>query len=217
MLLIESDKGFNLHCNLQFDFCWFELSGWYFGKTAGLFGTMNNEHFDEFTSSTNEIMDFDVINNYNYRNITKSEINTNENVNSNNVNDFINSWALPGCKLNSNNDNNNSISINPSLEIINLCDSLFKSKLSYFVNCFTIIDPKPFYKMCLDLGTNSISNFIDATHPAQKGACTIALGYIEACAVEKTPLRIPDTCVQYVVFFSFYVHIIYIVFKILLL
>lgn len=36
---------------MQFDLCWFEVSGWYFAKTAGLLGTLNNEPYDEYTMS----------------------------------------------------------------------------------------------------------------------------------------------------------------------
>ncbi|TDG46759.1 hypothetical protein AWZ03_006806 [Drosophila navojoa] len=51
ILSIISDAQFSLHCNVQFDLCWFEVSGWYFAKTAGLLGTLNNEPYDEYTMS----------------------------------------------------------------------------------------------------------------------------------------------------------------------
>lgn len=38
ILVIKSRNGFELNCNLQFDYCWFEVSGWYYGKTAGIMG-----------------------------------------------------------------------------------------------------------------------------------------------------------------------------------
>lgn len=38
ILMIQSKNGFELNCNLQFDFCSFDVSGWYFGKTAGIMG-----------------------------------------------------------------------------------------------------------------------------------------------------------------------------------
>lgn len=72
VLTVHSDTEFSLNCNVHFDLCWFELSGWYFGHTAGILGTMNNEYFDEFTTSKNAIV--------------KS------------TEDFTNSWALRTCK-----------------------------------------------------------------------------------------------------------------------
>lgn len=38
ILVIRSKNGYELNCNLQFDYCWFEISGWYFGKIAGIMG-----------------------------------------------------------------------------------------------------------------------------------------------------------------------------------
>ncbi|XP_017854431.2 uncharacterized protein LOC108607859 [Drosophila busckii] len=55
ILSIISDSKFSLHCNVQFGLCWFEVSGWYFAKTAGLLGTLNNEPYDEFTMPTHAI------------------------------------------------------------------------------------------------------------------------------------------------------------------
>ena len=42
---------FRLECNLKFDLCTLELSGWYHGKTAGILGTMNYEPTDDMTAS----------------------------------------------------------------------------------------------------------------------------------------------------------------------
>jgi hypothetical protein len=44
----------------------------------------------------------------------------------------------------------------------------------------------PFLKMCL----NSIGS--DSKDP-----CVTAVAYLQACLMENTPLRIPDTCVKY--------------------
>ncbi|XP_036320515.1 uncharacterized protein LOC118735030 [Rhagoletis pomonella] len=55
MLLIHSVDGYKLECNMRFDMCWFEVSGKYFGRTAGILGTMNNEPFDDFITPSNSI------------------------------------------------------------------------------------------------------------------------------------------------------------------
>ncbi|KAH8395625.1 hypothetical protein KR222_003717 [Zaprionus bogoriensis] len=62
ILSIISDTQFSLHCNVQFDICWFDVSGWYFARTAGLLGTLNNEPYDEYTMAnsliTNQTQEF---------------------------------------------------------------------------------------------------------------------------------------------------------------
>lgn len=173
ILVVRSNNGFQLNCNLQFDFCWFELSGWYYGKTAGLLGTMNNEIFDDSLASNHVI--------------TQDPI------------ELKNSWALKQCKTQDDDDEDASLRVKPSSvsnELLNICDTFFRSKISQFANCFAVVDSLPFYDMCLDMGTNSISNFTEENHPAQKGSCAVALAYIETCTDENVPLRVPDVCVQ---------------------
>ncbi|XP_054743946.1 uncharacterized protein LOC129248428 [Anastrepha obliqua] len=55
ILTINYGDEFKIECNMQFDLCWFEVSGQYFGQTAGLLGTMNNEPFDDFMTPSNTI------------------------------------------------------------------------------------------------------------------------------------------------------------------
>lgn len=170
ILTIASSNGYQIKCNIQFDYCSIELSGWYYGKTAGIFGTMNNEQYDEYLTSTNEI--------------TKSE------------QDFINSWALPHCDIPIPTANYTEVVEQATLELNNICDSYFKNKFSYFGTCFPIIDPQPFYEMCLDLGLNTMANAMHDDHPSRRGVCTAALAYLDMCTEAKMPLRVPDVCVQ---------------------
>lgn len=168
ILTVESVNGFTLKCNLQFDICSLDLVGWYHGKTAGILGTMNSEYFDDATLSDG-----------------RSAVDEKE---------FINSWALPSCTS----------SITPALkidfvsnkELYNSCELFFKSKVSYFSTCYSLVDVTPFYQMCLDLGQASLSNLVHDPHPSIKGACTAALAYIEVCERMGAPLRVPDACVQ---------------------
>lgn len=170
ILTLESSKGFVLQCNLQFDVCVLELSGWYFGKTAGILGTMNNEYYDDLTKSDMKLAQ--------------------------NKDEFVNSWALPQCQESLQSPNATLVEMRATRELREMCDTFFKSKSSYFSSCFPVVNAQPFYDMCLDLGTHSLSNFIDEKKPIVKGACTSALAYIEACEIEKTPMRVPDSCVQ---------------------
>lgn len=171
ILILQSTNGFQLNCNLQFDLCWFQLSGWYYGKTAGLLGTMNNEMFDDFLTSKHQIAaDVDI---------------------------FRHSWSFDRCThedRRSTKDHRDEWPL--SNELLNICDTFFRSKVSQMGSCFGTVDPMPFYEMCLDMGSNSISNFTQVNHPAHKGVCAVALAYIEICIDQNIPLRVPDTCVQ---------------------
>lgn len=165
-LIIDSSKGFQLTCNIQFDLCWFELSGWYFGKTSGILGNMNNEKYDDYQTPAK--------------------------VQSNNDKVFVDSWSLKNCT-----QEPERIERNATMEVIGICDGFFKSKISSFANCFGTVDPMPFYDICLDLGMNSISSIVNRTaHPMHHGTCTAAVSYIETCALERTQLRIPSSCIQ---------------------
>lgn len=166
LLVVQSYKGFKLTCSLQYHMCSFDLSGWYFGKTAGILGTMNNEIFDDYLTSEHKFA------------ISKEQ--------------FVNSWTLPGCEANVQATNHTHNFLSVSNELSQLCDSFFRQKHSYFASCFPIVDTTPFYEMCLDLGHHLDS---DSNDPSNKGACTAALAYMEACILEDMPLRVPDSCV----------------------
>lgn len=120
-LTIEDD-GWTLKCHFTFDVCFFEISGWYFGKTSGLWGTMNNEPFDDFLSSTKRITE--------------------------QVPRFSQSWSV-GRPCNSfANRANLAETVDPYLEEV--CEALFISKLSPLHACFQQIDTEPFYRMCVN-------------------------------------------------------------------
>ncbi|XP_034669576.1 uncharacterized protein LOC117902369 [Drosophila subobscura] len=162
VLSITSDTQFSLHCNVQFDLCWFEVSGWYFAKTAGLLGTLNNEPYDEFTMSNSVIV-----------NETQTQA-------------FTDSWSLQQCRQ-------TQPSARPAItkEVSETCSSFFRTGI--LSTCSAVLDPTPFYEMCLDLGMKSSP--IRTGHPAVKGACAAALAYIEACTALKVPMRVPSQCV----------------------
>lgn len=159
VIVIDSLQGFTLKCNMKFDICKLHLSGYYFGKTAGLWGTINNERRDDFLASTDRIQ--------------------------HNVGRFAQSWSLQPSKCRSTTNQAKLITTKNSEEVIQLCESFFRSKVSPLSICFPIVDATPFYDLCV--GYPSGNN---------KTSCTAAVAYMEACALENTPLRIPDSCVR---------------------
>ncbi|CAG9816912.1 unnamed protein product [Phaedon cochleariae] len=122
---VESTLGFVLECNMKFHTCTFEMSGWYYGKTAGLWGTYNNEPSDDLSTLDN------------HRAINSSlEI-------------FGNSWALEkSCKSSSTKRDEPKVSNPP--RIAAMCEEFFTSKVSQLSTCFPRIAKDHFLSMCLD-------------------------------------------------------------------
>ncbi|KAI4503203.1 hypothetical protein M0802_001425 [Mischocyttarus mexicanus] len=128
IVTIERKKDqLRLECNLKFDLCTLELSGWYYGKTAGLLGTMNNEKIDD--------------------SIMSSGIMTKD------INSFAQSWSIEGSCKNKIYSPNNNRKIDD--RVLSFCKELFVNQTSEFISCFAVIDPKEYAKMCLSSVTES--------------------------------------------------------------
>lgn len=103
-----------------------ELSGWYHGKTAGLFGTMNNEQIDDTLGSNGVIMQ--------------------------DINSHAKSWAIDECT----DITNYAIKTEHEDNVVlKFCDELFINKSSEFGICFSVIDPTVYADMCLNSLTES--------------------------------------------------------------
>ncbi|KAK4871887.1 hypothetical protein RN001_016011 [Aquatica leii] len=157
VVTVDSASGFVLQCNMKFDVCILELSGWYFGKTAGLWGTMNNEPSDDLLTSSGK------------------------KVKRNDIDSFAQSWVLD--KTCSPLTRQTIQKHNSPEEVKALCGVFFQSTVSPFVACFPRVSNIPFLDMCLNSSSES-------------EACTSAVAYMNLCAVENTPLRIPEACVK---------------------
>jgi hypothetical protein len=162
---VSSKQGFTVKCNLEFDVCSIELSGWFFGKIAGVLGTMNNENFDDFITSENLL--------------TENQI------------EFAESWKFSSCS---------DVETKPATEkgefhstLEKSCELFFKQKTSYFATCFDIVDPNPFYEICLQLGSSA--RYQISIESSNKAACTSGIAYIDACSIQNIPLRVPDACI----------------------
>ncbi|KAH6941668.1 hypothetical protein HPB50_022254 [Hyalomma asiaticum] len=47
IITVEDEKTLRVSCHLYYDVCTVKINGWYFGNTAGLLGTYNNERGDD--------------------------------------------------------------------------------------------------------------------------------------------------------------------------
>lgn len=87
------------------------ISGWYFGKTAGLLGTIDNEPSDDFMTSDGYI--------------------------ENDTQKFIQSWSLDSDTCVPTSVFKQQKHIDPLTSVT--CDSYFASKVSQFSSCFPVV------------------------------------------------------------------------------
>lgn len=122
VMVERKHNQFRLECNLKFNLCTLELSGWYYGKTAGLLGTMSNEQFDD-TLGSNKLFLKD-------------------------TGSFAHSWSLEENCIDTANYTNK---IQQQDDMVPMfCDDLFVNKSSEFGTCFGVIDPTEYVDMCLN-------------------------------------------------------------------
>lgn len=120
----RENQQFKLECNFKYDLCTLELSGWYYGKTAGLLGTMNNEKIDDALSSTRRL-----------------EYNISKFAHSWSLETDIGSTRIDNSALKTENDE-----VDTSTKVF--CRELFTNKSSEFSACFSIIEPTVYHAVC---------------------------------------------------------------------
>eukprot|EP00058_Branchiostoma_floridae_P005945 XP_002591433.1 hypothetical protein BRAFLDRAFT_119260 [Branchiostoma floridae] len=121
-IVVTNSNGVAVTCDLTHDLCNVQVSGWYFGKTAGLFGIYNNEKNDEFTTSDG----------------TKTQ----------DLLQFTNSWDVSkSCRR----SRNKASACAPGLQdsrAEGICGKMFKDQSSPLRRCFNIVDVTPYHDMC---------------------------------------------------------------------
>lgn len=121
------NNQFKLKCNLKYDVCIIELSGWFYGKTAGLLGTMNNEQWDD-TLGSNQIVMHDIAS-------------------------FAESWSIKKNfdQQSQNHDTTNLAHIGKTnSEAREFCNNLFSNKSSEFGGCFMVVEPQYYGDACMN-------------------------------------------------------------------
>ena len=120
VIRVDNTLGLTVDCHLQHDRCTVNVSGWYFAKTGGMFGTYNNEPADDFTTAENTLVD------------TPAQL--------------ADSWtAGQRCR-----PENYATEVRPEpyTDAYKLCARLFEDNNSLLRPCFKIVDPRPFQVMC---------------------------------------------------------------------
>ncbi|XP_023930015.1 uncharacterized protein LOC106176762 [Lingula anatina] len=121
---IDNSNGVTIMCNWAHDVCSLNMTGWYFGKTAGLFGTYDNEMSNDFLTSEKKITE--------------------------NAGEFAYSWKVqPRC--NSRHNLARTVPATEGTDEYNKCAALFKEKTySPYRYCFKQVDPQPYFEMCVN-------------------------------------------------------------------
>ncbi|XP_054710208.1 apolipophorins-like [Uloborus diversus] len=122
MRIENEKKGFSLVCNFVHNYCSLSLSGFYFGKTGGLFGTYNYEpQLDMMTPNR----------------LLAADLET-----------FASSWEVGKtvCRSSEN------LATLPSYDarVQEKCRNLFQKSSSGFRACFKQVNPEAFLKMCVN-------------------------------------------------------------------
>ena len=122
---VDSKHGITITCDLPHDRCTVNITGWYYGKTGGLFGTYDNEPSTEFMKSDNMIA-------------TSPE-------------ELASSWSVGRrCSV-----RNHAVQGPETADHMRICGKYFRENTSPFRICFKQVDSEAFMKMCLnDLPTN---------------------------------------------------------------
>ncbi|XP_069763155.1 uncharacterized protein [Narcine bancroftii] len=153
---VSDQNGATVSCDMQHKICSLTLPGWYHGISAGLFGTNDNEAGNEFTLP----------------NHSQAE----------NVQMFAEEWQIdPVCHTTYKKTKQ---CLGSAFQYF--CKTLLKGTYSPLRNCFRVVDPAPFYDMCL----NDMCESSDL-----RPGCTLAAAFVHLCNRNFVPLQVPSQCV----------------------
>ncbi|XP_043349367.1 uncharacterized protein LOC119862732 isoform X3 [Dermochelys coriacea] len=152
---VLSENGVSVSCNFHYDLCTVTLDGWHHGVSAGLFGTNDNEAGNEW-----------MLPNHSY---------------TGSVQEFTQSWQVSShCSYVQKKVKPCSITAKQKV-----CKVFFREPHSLLRNCFKVVDPEPFYSMCVH----------DACDSSElKAACNLAAAFVHLCSRNFVPLEIPSQC-----------------------
>ena len=160
-IVLYNKQGFIVDCNTVHNICSVKLSGWYFGRTGGLFGVYDNEPSNDWMLSNRQVTE--------------------------DISQFAGSWQV-GDRCNS---DYTPVSESKVRWDIKKCTNLFLSEESIFRPCFGVVDPKPYYSICLkEMEMQGNSGVVSS------GFCQASAGYAENCKLNKVSINVPLDCVQ---------------------
>ena len=110
---IQNTNGIAITCDIAHDICNVDVSGWYYGKTAGLFGTYNYEKKDDLTTAEGEM--------------------------ARHVDDFTRSWKVGRRCSGSSSDTLQECNTDPDEEVNALCTGHFLDEMSSLTKCLGVV------------------------------------------------------------------------------
>jgi hypothetical protein len=116
---ITSTLGVEVECDNDHGLCTVEMSGYYFAKTGGLFGTYDNEPADDFTMSNNR--------------------------NTSDVVEFANSWTSSCTGRNT----AQTFTATKGTKEYEACAAVFMNSASAMSPCFGVVDPEAAFHNCI--------------------------------------------------------------------
>lgn len=114
-------RGYQITCTLSPSVCTFSTSGWYYGKLAGLLGTYDNEHVNDFRSPDGQIIS--------------------------DVTSFAYSWRVGKNRNQCRMKNFARDEVEPT-DVDNICYNLLTNRASPLRPCFNTVDTTIFMEMC---------------------------------------------------------------------
>jgi hypothetical protein len=121
-IVVTNDLGLEVTCDLPHDHCTVAVSGWYYGKTAGLFGTYDNENFNDMMSIDGSIKE--------------------------QPEDMADGWTA-GARCRPVN-RAVTVPVDENTRRYRACERYFDDDSSPFRSCFKRVDPEPFLTMCVN-------------------------------------------------------------------
>lgn len=126
-VVVHSELGIQVECNLHYDICAIELSGWYFGKTGGMLGTFDYEQSNDLSLPNGTA--------------------------AHTIEEFADSWRVGSSHFQSVTHPAVNVYLPTSEELqasdSNLCAVYFVDWVSPLRQCFPKVETGPFYMMCL--------------------------------------------------------------------
>ncbi|XP_052130121.1 uncharacterized protein LOC113204745 [Frankliniella occidentalis] len=166
---VTSQHGLTVDCNLRYDVCALDITGWHFGRTGGLLGTYDNEPANDLALPTGELTGPD------------------------NLEGFADAWRVgrKQCRPANHVETAKHVDRGLAREAQELCASYFLDSDSSLAPCFPRVDPAPFRALCeADVKQQ-------ANSPARDRAlCAPAAAYVEMCQRAGMELWVPQFCVR---------------------
>ncbi|XP_043855212.1 uncharacterized protein LOC122752259 [Dromiciops gliroides] len=153
---LSNDNGAMFSCDIHSDLCSMTLDGWNHGMSAGILGTNDNEVGNDLLLPNGSL--------------------------AGSLDEFTKAWQVDGkCRT-----QGKKAGVCLEAASTRLCKAFFLDAHSELRNCFRVVDPAPFYGMCIR-DTCEMSEL--------QASCSMVSAYIHLCSRGFVPLTTPPPCV----------------------